>query len=161
LAEILAWIEGSALGQAVRQSGVWAYGVLNLLHILGIATLFGSVLLLDLRLLGAWRRVSLVNLAAPAVPVAAAGLALAALSGACMLSTNASDYLGNPFLYAKFPLIALALLNVALLGRVPAWRERGVREPKAAEQRVLALFGGSSLLLWLGAIGAGRMIGYW
>ena len=50
--ELLTWLEGSGLGYAMRSAGVWSYGVANLIHILGVATLFGSVLVLDLRLLG-------------------------------------------------------------------------------------------------------------
>ena len=56
---LLVWLEGSPLGELMRSSGVWTYGVLNLVHILSVATLFGSVLVLDLRLLGAWRQVPL------------------------------------------------------------------------------------------------------
>ena len=50
----MAWLEGSALGHAMRDNGVWFYGIINLTHILGVATLFGSVVILDLRLLGVW-----------------------------------------------------------------------------------------------------------
>ena len=50
----MTWLEGSALGHAMRDNGVWFYGIINLTHILGVATLFGSVAILDLRLLGFW-----------------------------------------------------------------------------------------------------------
>jgi hypothetical protein len=52
--QLMAWLEGSALGHVMRDSGVWFYGIINLAHILGVATLFGSVVILDLRLLGFW-----------------------------------------------------------------------------------------------------------
>ena len=42
----MAWLEGSALGHVMRDSGVWFYGIINLTHILGVATLFGSVVIL-------------------------------------------------------------------------------------------------------------------
>jgi hypothetical protein len=48
----MAWLEGSALGHVMRESGVWTYGIVNLVHILGVCCLFGSVLILDLRLIG-------------------------------------------------------------------------------------------------------------
>src|SRR4051812_32650019 len=99
----MAWMEASALGQAMRSSGPWAYAVVNLLHILGIATLFGSVLLLDLRLLGVWRRIPLAAIAAAAVPVAACGLGLAMATGVGLFATRATEYYGNPFLAIKFP----------------------------------------------------------
>ena len=157
----LAWLEASALGHAVRSSGVWAYGVLNLGHILGVATLFGSMLVLDLRLLGLWRGVPLAALTRPTVPLAAVGFAVAALSGTCMISTNATDYVHNPFIYIKFPAIALGLLNVAVLNRLSAWKARAAGEPSPRARRQLAAAGGVSLACWLTAVGAGRMIGYW
>jgi hypothetical protein len=161
LSDLLAWLESSALGHGMRGSGVWAYGVVNLVHILGVASLFGSVLLLDLRLLGAWRRIPLAALAGPVVPIASAGFVVAAMSGVCLLSTNATQYVGNPFLLVKFPAIGLGLVNVAVLNSLPAWKTRGTREPTIRERRQLAAAGGLSLASWLTAVGAGRMIGYW
>lgn len=157
----LTWVEGSALGEGIRGAGVWAYGVINLVHILGVATLFGSVLVLDLRLLGLWRGVPLTLIARPTVPLAAAGFCIAVLSGLCLLSTNATEYVGNPFLLIKFAAIALGLLNIVVLSRFPAWRERDVREPNAKASSQLAVAGGVSLASWLVAVGAGRLIGYW
>jgi hypothetical protein len=145
----------------MRGAGLWSYGVVNLVHILGVATLFGSVLALDLRLLGAWPRVPLASIAKPTVPLAAVGFCVAAPSGLCMLATNASEYVGNPFLLIKFSAIALALANAAALSFVPAWRTRATREPTATERRALAVFGGVSLAAWLIAVAAGRLIGYW
>ena len=159
--EFLAWIEGSALGMLMRGSGVWTYGIVILGHILGISSLFGSLLILDLHLLGLWRRVPLAALSRATVPVAQVGFTLAALSGISMLSANATEYIGNPFLAIKFPAIGLGLINVWVLSRLPAWRERDQREPSAREHRHLAVAGGVSLASWLTAIGAGRMIGYW
>ena len=159
--ELLAWLEGSALGAALRGLGVWTYGIVNLVHILGIATLFGSVLAIDLRLLGLWRRVSLAAVATPTVPLAGIGFLIAALSGVCLLSVNATEYDGNPFLLLKLAAIALGVTNVAALHFVPAWRARSAREPAAGERVQLAVAGGVSLACWLTAVGAGRMIGYW
>ena len=161
LRDLLVWLEASGLGRAMRGAGVWAYGVTNLVHILGVSTLFGSILVLDLRLLGAWRRAPLAAIATPTVPLAIGGFAIAALSGACLISTNASSYVGNPFLLIKFPAIFLGLVNALVLSFIPAWRERRVREPTAPERGRLAAFGGVSLACWLTAIGAGRLIGYW
>jgi hypothetical protein len=157
----MAWLQGSALGHAMRESGVWTYGVVNLLHILGVASLFGSVLALDLRLLGVWRNISLAAISQPAVPIATTGFLVAALSGVCLLATKATEYAGNPFLYIKFPAIALGIINVAVLSSLPAWKQHRIRELSSREQSTLAVFGGISLFCWLTAVTAGRMIGYW
>jgi len=161
VADLLAWLEGSSLGHAMRNAGVWTYGIVNLTHILGVASLFGAILVLDLRLLGLWRSVPLGSIARPTVPVATIGFLVAATSGLCLISTNGSEYVGNPFLLIKFPAIFIGLLNVAALSRLPAWRARDARAPSTAEHRQLSVFGGISLLSWLTAIGAGRLIGYW
>jgi hypothetical protein len=161
LYQVLVWLRDSPLGEAMRNSGVWTYGVVNLAHILGVASLFGAVLILDFRLLGAWKRVPVAVISAVAVPIATAGFFVAAIAGVFMISTNATDYAGNPFLLIKFPAIALALVNAAILNRQTAWRQRRTREFSPDEQRKLAWMGGISLACWLTAIGAGRMIGYW
>lgn len=159
--ELLAWLESSPLGEAIRSAGVWTYGIINLAHILGVSSLFGAILILDVRLLG-WRRdLALPGVAAFTVPVAVGGFCLAALSGLCLLATHATDYEGNPFLLIKFAAIALALLNAMALQRLSAWRQRDVHEPDARARRQLAMRGGISLCCWLSALAAGRMIGYW
>ena len=149
------------LGELVRGSGVWTYAILNLGHILGISTLFGSIAVLDLRLLQVTKRVPIASLARVTVPLAKTGFALAVVTGVTMLCTNATEYVGNPFLLIKFPAIFLGLLNVGIISRLPAWRATRERELRPNENRQLAVMGGLSLASWLTAVGAGRMIGYW
>ena len=111
---------------------IMAVGFWPLCGALTLGAGFGTLLLLDLRLLGLWRRVPLASIATPAVPLSRAGFVVAAASGACLIVTNATEYLGNPFLLIKFPAIALGLLNVALLETSSGWRERNVRTPTPA-----------------------------
>ena len=157
----MAWLQGSALGHAMRESGVWTYGIVNLIHILGVASLFGAVLVLDLRLLGFWRSISLAAITTPTVPIATTGFCVAATSGLGLLATKATEYVGNPFIYIKFSAIAFGLLNVIILNFLSAWKTHKVRALSTREQRQLAIVGGISLFSWLTAITAGRMIGYW
>jgi hypothetical protein len=89
------------------------------------------------------------------------GFVVAAASGICLLSSNATEYTDNPFFLIKFPAIALGLLNVWLIGRTGGWRARGHRDPSPREGRQLAVLGALSLASWLTAMSAGRMIGYW
>jgi hypothetical protein len=161
LTDVLAWIQSSTLGVFMRQSGPWTYGIVNLGHILGISTFFGSILILDLHLVGLWRRVPLVALSRATVPVAKSGFAIAAITGISLLSSNATEYVNNPFFLTKFPAIGLGLLNAWAIGRLPGWKARGDRELSSGEQRQLAIAGGISLLCWVTTISCGRMIGYW
>lgn len=160
--EWMAWLEGSALADWLRGRGIWTYGLLNLGHILGISTLFGSVLVMDLRLLGAWRWVPPVHLIRPTVPLAVAGFVLAAITGVSMFSFNTTEYHGNPFLYVKLPVIVAAIVNVAVVQRLGAWRRAASGAPQAGADRfVLAVAGTLSLVLWTTVVACGRMIGYW
>ena len=160
--EILTWLENSALAEFLRGLGIWTYGLLNLAHILGIASLFGAILLLDLRMLGLWPSIPARSLIRPTVPIAAIGFALAATSGFMMLTFNASEYLGNPFLYTKLPVIVVGLINVAIIQRLGAWQRAVAGEAsEPGDRKMLAIFGGLSLAIWGTVITCGRMIGYW
>ena len=163
MASLLAWIEQSALGHAVRDAGPWAYPLVNLAHILGIATLFGAVLSMDLSLLGVGRRspAALSAIVAAATPLARAGFLVALVSGAGLLSANGSEYIANPFLLVKFPAIALGLLNAVLINRSAAWQALLAGTMTTTDRRRLAVGAGISLLCWTTAVSAGRMIGYW
>lgn len=158
---VLLWLERSALGEFMRTSSLWVYPIVNLLHIFGIAALFGGAAIIDLRLLGLWRRAPLAAITEAAVPVSAAGLVLAASTGLALLATKSTEYIGNPYLLIKFSAILVGLINVALLNLSPAWKARGKRELESHERRRLALFGGVSLAAWVTAVAAGRLIAYW
>ena len=159
---ILLWIEATSLGHVMRESGPWTYAIVNLTHVLAVSALFGSVLVLDLRLLGLWsRRVRIADLSTVIMPVAMVGFVLAITTGAALLATKATAYVDNPFLLIKFPAIAVGVVNAGVLNFTRAWQEVRVRELTTQERRQLAVFGGVSLTAWATAITCGRMIGYW
>ena len=56
------------------------------------------------------------------VPVARVGLALALLTGPALLAVKATEYVENPFLWAKFGAIAVGLANLGALHGSAAWR---------------------------------------
>ncbi len=151
-------LQASAGSEAMRAS-VLLYPLVNTLHVVGLALLFGAIAPLDLRLLGAFRRVPLAPLAATLVPVATAGLLLALVSGALMFVTRPLDYLAEPLFGLKLGLLAMAVLNALWLRRDSEWHRVGEvsGEPPPRRWRWHALL---SLLLWLGVITAGRLIGY-
>ena len=149
---LLAAIEQAAPVAALRES-VFAYPLINSLHIVGVALLFGAIVALDLRLIG-WRRAAgpVDELAQLLLPVAVGGLLLAIPAGLLLFATDARAYAASPLFQAKLLLIALAVTN-ALWLRTRDWR--GERP-----QRHVALAACASILLWLGAIVLGRMVGY-
>lgn len=155
---------GAALGKALGAIEQWqpiaalrestlAYPLVNALHIVGIALLFGAIVALDLRLIG-WRRNAggVDQFARLLLPVATGGLIVAILAGLLLFATDARDYAASPLFQAKMLVVGLAIANAVWL-RLIGWREPG-------SSRRAAIGGAASILLWLAAIVLGRMIGY-
>jgi hypothetical protein len=133
----------------------WGYPLASALHLLGIALLLGSIITVDLRLLGWWRH----SLNLPAVRqlrrVAAVGLLLAIATGTALFSVRASEYIDNPWMLRKWVLVGAALFNAWTLG-VWQW----LIGSAALESCHARVAGGLSLLLWLGALVCGRWIAF-
>lgn len=145
---LLLWLEGTALAEAMRQT-LWLYPLVNTLHVLAAATLFGAILLADLRLLGLGRRIAVEPLLGFALPAAWTGFALALPSGLLLFLAEAPVHAANPFLRAKLLLLLGAGLNALVFQRL---RRSG---------RHAGLSGLVSLGLWLGILVCGRLIAYW
>jgi hypothetical protein len=160
LMEFLAGLEGSALAAGLRSSK-WIYPLVNAGHIAGIALLFGGIAGFDLRLMGAWRRVPLDALAQVLVPVAAAGLVLAALCGSLLFIVKATEYAASSLFQAKMAMLVLGLLNIAayrLLTRRFGWSSHS--QALAAPALLQRLLGAVSFGVWLAVLVLGRLVGY-
>ncbi|WP_052417098.1 DUF6644 family protein [Cellvibrio mixtus] len=161
LFELLTEFQSSSIGVTVRGLGGWGYALINLFHLLGVAVLGGAVLLMDLRLMGWRRHIPLAYVTSLALPVAISGFILAVMTGILLLSANASDYAGNPFLWIKFFGLLFALANAWWAHQIPAWKNRRQMELTDSDNAALALAGFGSLVCWIVVISAGRLIGYW
>jgi len=129
----------------------WAYPLLEVVHIVGITLLLGSLVLLELRVWGVARELPLRTLAGLALRVTLLGFALAATSGGLMLASQWSELLGNRALITKMVVLALAGLNAV------AFHARGGLD-KA--DRIARLQTALSLGLWVLVVVCGRFIAY-
>ncbi len=135
------WLAGNA----------YAYPVLEVLHIAGIALLVGNLVLLELRLWGVAAELPLRPLARLSLTLAAAGFGLLALSGSLMFASHPAELLANRAFVVKLGLVMLAGLNAAL------FHARGGLQ---RADRVARVQTGLSLGLWLAVIICGRWIAY-
>ena len=136
----------------LQQSGT-AYLFVNAAHILGLGTLLGSILPLDLRLLGLFRRFPIEVLGPWLTRSAASGLVIALVTGLWLFSVKPDEYLANEAFRWKSALLALALVNVAF--QHWQWRQHAWRTSFATRTSA-----GLSLSLWLGVLVSGRWIGF-
>ena len=145
----MTWLEDSALAESLRGLGIWSYGLINLVHIVGLSCLFGAIVILDLRLMQFSSGIAIKTVAGITVPIAKFGALLAIPSGFSMLTINTTQYYENPFLYLKLPLLVLALANFVFVSRLGAWR-RAINDlvKRQGDSFVLATVGSISLILW-------------
>lgn len=155
-------IEASALGQAMRQ-WLWLYPGVEIVHIVGIALLFGSIAVLDLRLLGLSRDIPARRLARHVLPWTAASFLLIVPSGLAMFVAHATEFIQSGVFVLKMCLILAAGLNAALFHTI-TFRTSDVWDAK--EMRALPpppsarLAGALSLVLWTSVIACGRLLAY-
>ena len=153
------WIEYSALGASISES-LWAFPTLETIHIIALVTLFGTILVMDLRLLGAAStNVAITSLRKDVLPWIWGAFVLAAISASLMFVSNASSYVTNTFFLFKLGLLAVAGLNMiyfqfVALKTVSAWDASPILPRRV---KVAALV---SLILWIGVIFCGRAIGF-
>jgi hypothetical protein len=156
LAAFFTWCESTAIGTAVRES-LWAFPILEVFHLLGLAGLGGALLIVDLRLLGfGLRDASVASLARSARPWLWGSLALTLVSGVLLFVSEALKCYENPFFWVKLALLLAALLFAGLV-RSRFTRDIGLAPPRFAAR----LAGATSLTLWAGVAAAGRGIGFW
>jgi hypothetical protein len=151
-------IEASGLGVAMRQS-LWLYPIVEIVHITGLALLFGSIAILDLRLLGVSRAVSVRALARHTLPWTAASFVLIVPSGMAMFTAHAGEFVSSPVFLLKMGLILLggvnaAAFHVGLCREAASW-DVGVLPPASVRWTA-----GLSLLIWVSVIACGRLLAY-
>lgn len=156
LAEWLEALASQPFAAFLRESTT-AYAALNATHILSIAVLVGSIATLDLRALGLFRAAPFAALAPPLSRMAALGVLLAIATGFLLFSVRPLVYAENPAFLAKLSLVVLGVVNALFLRSTRAWREAIEGAPIADAVRAAAF---RSLLIWAGAIFAGRWIGF-
>ncbi len=127
-------------------------------HILGIAVVMGSIVLIDLRVLGlAARSQTPSEMTRRLTPWLWTALVVLLVSGTVMLVLRPTRYFGNPFFLWKMALLlgaaGLALAQSRLYPRIPA----GV-SPASWPMKAMAA---GSLLLWVGVVICGRWIAYY
>ena len=157
--DLVAYFENSAIAGSIREDDV-LFPFIESVHVVAICLVVGSILVLDLRLLGLasiHRPVS--RLAHAILPVTWSAFAIAATSGFLMFISNATKYLANGYFVAKMFLICAAGLNMIIFHGIsakdlPQWE----KEPSPPLRARLA--SALSILLWVAVVACGRWIGF-
>jgi len=157
-ADVWASLENLAFSAYIAES--WLFPFLESIHVLSATFLVGSIVMVDLRLLGlAARDHPVSRIAEEVVPWTLGACALSVLTGLGMFMTQASRYVDNRPFQVKMLLLILAGLNMAVFHLATA---RGIARWDTARAATAAarFAGASSLLCWIGIMLAGRWIGH-
>ena len=141
------WLAHTAVVRWLSDSVVMSTAV-EVLHYFSMFLLVGSIVLVDLRLIGvAAKRRNATELADDLFPIMWTGLALNFLTGFILYAGSAPDYYGNHVFYLKLGVILAAVIfGIIVQASVKKW-DRPTGIPMSA--KLLALV---SLVLWIGSI---------
>ena len=158
LADFMAWLEHRSFAVAIAES-IWLFPIIETVHVLGLTLVVGSVLMMDMRLLGLGSRNRTVSeVLSSVLPWTWSALPVTVIAGALLFSSKATTYYVNLPFRIKLVCLALAATNMLVfhlgVGR-GASRWDPARPPMAAR-----VAGAISLVLWAMIVASGRWIGF-
>jgi hypothetical protein len=151
-------IQSSALAEWMRTS-VKAMPIVNSLHVLAAATVFGTILIVDLRLLGFPNtRRAFTRISDEMLRLTWTAFALALGTGGLMFAANAHTYVDNTAFQLKMLALIGAGVNMAIFQRI-TFRTVGVWD-QSPTPRAARVAGAASILIWVTVIFLARWIGF-
>jgi len=153
LLPLFEWLGHTGLGETIRSSAV-LIALIEIIHLIGLTMLAGTVLMVDMAMLGLGiRRHPTARIARELAPWTTAGLVVLLMSGPLILSSETRKCYDSSFFWAK-----MAVLFAAIVFHFTVHRKVALAEPPAGRLRA-GLVASLSLGLWIGVALAGKMIG--
>ena len=154
------WTSIENLPISMYIGGSWWFPFLESIHVITAAFVLGSILMVDLRLLGLAARVHPIRrITREVIPWTSGACAVSVVSGLGMFITRAGHYAANPAFQLKIGFLILAGINMAVFHLATA---RGMAQwDRAAATTGASKFAGAcSLLVWIGVMLTGRWVGH-
>jgi hypothetical protein len=157
--EFAEWLAGSAVSHDIQTAG-WIIPLSQSIHILAIAMLVSSMVLIDLRILGvAAKSETMTQMSNRFVPWVWTSLVLLALTGALQITAEPMRTLnGNPMFQVKMLMLALGI--AVLVSFQSSLRRHASFWDDPRRRTLTRVLAGSSLLLWGAIVVTGRWIAY-
>ena len=148
LFRICQWIQQTPVSVSIRES-IWVFPILDAVHCVGIILVAGTILFVDLRLLGlGMRRQAVSSIVAQVLPWTFFGFAFMFVTGSLLAWAEPVKLYRSAFFRWKLLFLAIAGLNALLFHYT-------TRSPARAR-----FAGAVSIVCWISLIAAGRAIGY-
>ena len=155
--DLLMRLEESGFSTWVRESNsLLAYPLILFLHTVGMAVLAGISGLIDLRVLGLAPEIQMES-AERLLPVMWGGFWLNAITGIILFCPDATTKAVSVVFYTKLVFVAIGMLLAVSLKKNVFQDELASKRPPSMNTKAVAL---ASIICWLGAITAGRLLAY-
>ena len=157
--ELLAALEASSIATRIRES-LYLFPLIESVHVIGLTMVFGTIAIIDLRLLGmASTHRPFSRMASDIMKWTWTAFAVTVTTGLLMFSTNAGVYYHNFYFRSKMAMLACAGINIVIF-ELTAIRSvsRWDRDPAAPRSgKTVAVV---SLVVWISVIFLGRWVGF-
>lgn len=154
---LIAWLSSSALHSWIIDNN-WITPVLEVMHFVGLCLMFGALLVIDTRMIGWFRDIS-VKAVHSLLPWVFIGFGINLITGILFVFYDPGRYLINISFQIKILLVMLAGLN-ALLYYWKIHPEISLWDRYEATPGIGKFIGVASLVIWVGVLVCGRMIPY-
>ena len=159
LTALMEWLQATSLAVFIHQTK-WAFTTIEVIHVIAILTVIGSIAIVDLRLLGiASTRRPFTQLARDVLPLTWTAFVLAAATGSLLFISQAAAYFTTTTFWVKMSIMALAGINMLVFEFITV---RGVQDwdLKPTPPPPARLAGGISITCWLLIFVFGRWTGF-
>jgi hypothetical protein len=154
--QLIAWMADTSIAHFMAD-WQWAWPWAEVIHFIGMSMLFGAVIVMDLRLLGFFRKQLSLHAAHALTKWAVIGFVLNLITGVAFFMKDAERYWPNQAFWFKVNCILLAGVNFLVFWWIV--RKRVARLPDDGDPGLLAKSVGlSSVALWTLVIFAGRLM---
>ena len=143
------WCHTTRIGEFMRQD-TWQFAITETVHLVALAILLGSVLLVNLQLLGVLRGWSPVQMTRTLAPFIRGGLIAMLITGALLFVSEPMKYYNNDAFLPKMLFLAMAIL----------YHFTVYRKAAAAPMLLSKASAVVSITLWFSIGAAGRAIAF-
>jgi hypothetical protein len=153
------WLASTPPSVFIQEHNAWAIPAIQTVHIVGIALVMGSVLMIDLRILGlAWTEQTLRQTTGRFGPWLTGSLWLLLATGLLMVVGEPVRELVSFSFWLKMALVAIGALVAVSFQRALSRQER--QWESRAAQPSIKLLAVVTFFVWIGVIFLGRLIAY-
>jgi hypothetical protein len=161
---IAIWLAGTAASEVIQKT-LWVIPVMQTIHILSVAMVFSSVVMIEFRILGVTKSQTIDETAHRFVPWIFGGIVVLALTGSILIIGEPKRSLPSYEFQMKMMYLAIAIAFTLAFARsvrrhAPVWETAGGTTQEVSGRTLVNVLALVALLVWSMVVVYGRWIAY-